>query len=451
MNITKLFHQILKPALGCTEPVAVALASSAAFHAAFGWRPDLGCDVITPQVLDAPRISVRVSRSVFKNGFAVAIPNSRGHKGLAISAALGVFCDPKKSLRVFEDLIPMHVQIAEEWVRDNCVAIAVADVPPSDVYIQAEVRVGSKTGMCTIRGEHSNIASLCSNGEEVYCLEPTMAANSNQDFTSELKTLSFDQLLAMVEALPDAAFQLIRDTVEMNIAACDAALEHPMGIGTGFFGATAKLNQAQQMASMTAAGSDARMSGHPVHIMTSAGSGNQGVMATIPIVIYGRSEAVEETRMLKGVALAHLVTMYVTMHVGYLSAFCGVAIKAGIGTACGLTYVMGGGLTEIGLAVKMMAATVTGMICDGAKAGCALKVGGTSDMAVRAATLAMNHAEVPYDNGIVGRTPEETVRHLAELGASMEPVDRKIVEIMLSKQGSELLAESTGAKNSHSE
>jgi L-cysteine desulfidase len=177
------------------------------------------------------------------------------------------------------------------------------------------------------------------------------------------------------------------------------------------------------------------MSGFALEIMTSAGSGNQGIIATIPVVTYAKAHKVEERRMLQALALSHLVTMYMTCYIGYLSALCGVAIKAGIGASCGVTYAMGGAEKEVERAVKIMAATLTGMICDGAKIGCALKVSNASEMAVRSAELAMRKAEVPDDNGIVAPTAEGTIRNLAELGRSMESVDQKIIEIMLKKLG----------------
>ena len=172
---------------------------------------------------------------------------------------------------------------------------------------------------------------------------------------------------------------------------------------------------------------------HRIECQSRAGSGNQGVTATIPVVAYARAHSIAEMPMLRAVALSHLVTMYLTCYLGYLSALCGVAIKAGTGAACGLTYLIGGETKEIERAVKIMAASLTGMICDGAKAGCALKVSTAADMALRAANMAMHEAEVPSDNGIVGGTADETIRHLAELNRSMGRLDEAIVEIMLSK------------------
>lgn len=175
------------------------------------------------------------------------------------------------------------------------------------------------------------------------------------------------------------------------------------------------------------------MSGYPIEIMSSAGSGNQGITATIPIVVYANAHLIDEERTIRALALSHLVTMYLTMHMGYLSAFCGVAIKAGIGAACGLTYLMGGTEEDIERTVKIMAATLTGMICDGAKAVCALKGSTAAERATQAAQLSMKKVEVPDDNGVLGSTADETIANLAYLNRSMEPVDRDIIQIMVGK------------------
>lgn len=429
VNLDKLFHQILKPALGCTEPVAVALASAAAYQSSEGWTPE-SSNALANNAAQIHSIRVVMSRSVFKNGFAIAIPNAQGHKGLHMAAALGLFCDPRKRLSLFEDVTPTHIRIAEDLVQRGQVNVEVAEGVP-EVYIRVDIEGGPHRGGALIRGEHANIACLWRDADVIYGSADELPAGQNLGAISDLKELSFDQVIALVEELPPSVIDLLRATVAKNIGACEAGLERPMGVGAGYFGEAAGI--VQHISSLTAAGSDARMSGHPVEIMTSAGSGNQGVTATIPVVAYARAQQIDEMRMLKAVALSHLVTMHLTCYLGYLSALCGVAIKAGTGAACGLTYLMGGGTREIESAVKIMAATLTGMICDGAKAGCALKVSSAADMALRAASLAMREAEVPRDNGIVGGTADETIRHLVELNRSMSKLDETIVQIMLDK------------------
>lgn len=429
MDLDRLFHQILKPALGCTEPVAVALASAAARMSASGWVP--GAPV--PQLELEPEpylVHAEMSRSVFKNGFAIALPNADGHKGLHMAAALGLHCDPDKGLRLFEDVTPEQIRTAESMVRSGLVQIDVVENVP-EVHIYVEVHCGAHRGAALIRGEHANIACLWRDGKVCYGSAEELPAGRNLGPIDALKDLNFAQVVALVENLPPSVIELLRVTVKKNVDACESGLERPMGVGAGYFGDDASI--VRHVSSLAAAGSDARMSGHPVEVMTSAGSGNQGVTATIPIVAYARAHQMDEMPMLKAVALSHLVTMYLTCYLGYLSALCGVAIKAGTGAACGLTYLMGGDTAAIERAVKIMAASLTGMICDGAKAGCALKVSTAADMALRAATLAIREAEVPRDNGIVGGNADETIRHLAELNRSMGKLDETIVQIMLGK------------------
>jgi L-cysteine desulfidase len=252
---------------------------------------------------------------------------------------------------------------------------------------------------------------------------------------AELKKMDIAQLVGMVEDLPEGVLSLIQKTIEMNTRAYEVGLAQPLGLGTGFYGVgTPGSEDIFSIAThMSAAASDARMSGYPVEVMSSAGSGNQGIVATLPVVVYANHLGVDKSRVLCAVALAHLITMYLTQYIGYLSALCGVSIKAGMGAACGVTYAMGGGPDDISRAIKVMAATLTGMICDGAKSGCALKVGMSADMAIRAAILAMKKIEVQDDNGIVGATAEETIENLAALSRSMDIVDEKIMEIMKQK------------------
>jgi L-cysteine desulfidase len=436
MNIESLFREILKPALGCTEPVAIALATAAAAQAAAGYTPTAlkASDAI--DVEDVCAIRVGVSRNIFKNAFAILIPNAGGRKGIAMSAALGVFCDPCQELSLFRTLAEKDIRAAEAFVKSRRVQVSIVEDAPSDLFIEVEVEFRAGAGYCQIRDGHANIACLKQNGKPIYgCDKKESGAPAYSPEVAALKAMSIAQVVDLVEDLPYPVLSLLRDTVEKNLSACKAGLSHPMGIGAGFHGLSdsSSASISQYVSSITAAGTDARMSGHPAEVMTSAGSGNQGIVATIPVVVYARMHLIDEDRMLKAVALAHLMTMYFTSYVGYLSALCGVSIKAGIGAACGLTYVMGGELSDIERAIKIMAATLTGMICDGAKIGCALKVSSTVDTALRAAYLATRKSEVPDDNGIVAVTAERTVQNLADLNRSMQAMDQKLIEIMLAK------------------
>jgi len=278
MDLDRLFRQILKPALGCTEPVAVALASAAACQAVYGWtRKGKGrVRVILPERIRA--IRVQLSKSIFKNGFAIAIPNTNGRKGLLVSAAVGVFCDPRKELRILAGLHPDHVARAEHIIGENRVHVEIEDAAGSGVYIKTEIEFEHSSGACLIFGEHSNIACLWRNGHVIdgdpdceqlgpdHCVE-----------LEQLKALSFRELLGLIDGLPGSVIALLQETKTKNLNACQMGLVRPMGLGAGYFGAGNKAprNYIQHLSNLTAAGSDVRMSGYPVEIMSSGDPGTR--------------------------------------------------------------------------------------------------------------------------------------------------------------------------------
>jgi len=442
MDLEKLFPKILKPALGCTEPVAVALAAAAAVQAAAGWTPAAPRRAVPGLAEEAVEsIQIRINRNIFKNAFAIFIPNAPGHKGILMSAALGVFCDPGLELQLFRDLQPGMIQSAEKLIATGRVTVEIAAVSAeTDLYIEAVVRVRQEgrvqEGSCVIRDHHTNIVSLTLDGRPVFQkAAPAPTAHLQDDELETLRLMNLAEIVSLVEDLPPSVQDLIRQTIALNMKACEAGMSQPMGLGAGYhgIGGGAYIDLAHYVSSMAAAGSAARMSGFPLEVMSSAGSGNQGIIATMPVVAWARSQPLPEQRLLAAVALSHLVTMRITLHVGYLSALCGVASKAGIGAACGIAYAMGGGADDIARTVKIMAASLAGMICDGAKPGCALKVSTSADMATRAAQLALKKMEVSEDEGIVAPTAEETIANLAKLSRSMGIVDDEIVSIMNEK------------------
>jgi L-cysteine desulfidase len=438
MNIEKILHHALRPAVGCTEPAAVAFAVAAAVQATAGWSPERRrAPLLEVKEKDVRGIRVEVNKSIFKNAFSIYIPNTEGHKGILMASALGVFCDPVAGLELFRSLKPENVQMARHLIDKGKVVVEIVQAGHTDLYIHAEVLVksGSRffTGTSLVQDEHTNLVLLKREQEEIFHrATPDRPGDSTNEELSGLKASTFQDLVRAVEELPEPAARLIRKTIDLNKKATKLGLSAPRGLGIGFHETHGEgnLDLAHYISSAAAAGSDARMSGYPVEVMSTAGSGNQGIIATMPIVTYCTDRKVDEDRLLKAVALAHLVTMYVTTHVGYLPALCGVAMKAGIGAACGLTYAMGGGIADICRSVKIMAASIAGVICDGAKPGCALKVRSSSEMAVRAACLAMKKLEVSDENGIGGKSAEDTIRNLARLEQSMSVVEGKVLEIM---------------------
>lgn len=443
MDLERLFNAILKPALGCTEPVAVALAVAAATRASAGWVPGTPPPRPAPDAGDVESIHVRVNKNIFKNSFSIYIPNAEGHKGILMAAAIGAFGNPELGLEIFAPVTPAVIEQAKVLTGAGRVSVEIADEPlDTDIYIETTVRLrhgeSVAEGSCIIRDKHTRIVRLTRDGREIFSRPPAPAAAGAPEADVEaLKTLTLAEIVALVEELPPEVEELIRTTIRLNMQVCEAGLAQPLGLGAGFHGEGdgEGVDLVHSISNLAAAGSDARMAGFPLPVMSSAGSGNQGIIATMPVVAYARSRGVTEERLLRAVALSHLVNMYITQYVGYLSALCGVAIKAGVGAACGIAYAMGGGAEDVVRAVKIMAATLSGMICDGAKPGCALKVSSAADMATRAAELAIKGMEVADDNGIVAPTAEATILNLAELSRAMGIVDQKIVDIMNQKIG----------------
>ena len=441
MDIESILHKTLKPALGCTEPVAISLGVAAAVMATEGWSPqNPRIPMKALAVEDVESVRVAMSKGVFKNAFSIYIPNAGGDKGILIAAALGAWCDPSLGLELFRDLAQEDVARARRLIEENKVSIEIVPAEDTDLFIAATVRIRKSNetleGSSIIKDEHTNFVHLACDGVEIFCRDsPRQDAPDPSEDLREFARLDFENLVQLADGIPESLYPLLRKTIDMNRKAAETGLEQPLGLGVGYFGAQILEGMQKEgyLAGGAAAGSDARMSGHPIEVMSSAGSGNQGMIATIPVYAYCRANGVDEVRQLRAIALSHLVTLYVTVHVGYLSSLCGVAIKAGIGAACGLTYAMGGGAKEIQQAVKIMAAALSGVICDGAKPGCALKVGSSADMASRAASLAMRSMEVSDENGIVADTAENTIRNLKRLNQSMQAAEDKIIQIMQEK------------------
>jgi L-cysteine desulfidase len=439
LEVEQLLRATLRPALGCTEPVAIAYAVAAAVQAPMGWLPEkAGASACVRAEPDIERIRVSVNRNVFKNAFSITIPNTGGQKGVVMAAALGPWCNPDAGLELFAGIDEHAVAAAKRLIERGAVSVEVVAAEHTNLYIEASVRfmhLGSlREGSSLLEDAHTNLILVKSGEQEVFRRVPA-GHSPTAPSVEGLSALTFRDLVQMVEALSEGSRHLIRQTIDLNRRAAESGLSEPLGLGIGFYGLEDSVSpgSADQLSGAAAAGSDARMSGHSVQVMSSAGSGNQGIIATMPIVAYGREKGMGEEVLLRAVALSHLVTLYVTSHMGYLTSLCGVALKAGLGAACGITYAMGGRSTEVERAVKIMAATLSGVICDGAKPGCALKVKSAADAAVHAASLAMRHVEVSGDNGIVADTAEETIRNLGQLNESMKDADEKVVQLLRQK------------------
>ena len=440
-EILALLHREVKPALGCTEPVAVSLAAARAVEilkencaglCPEGWR--FCADF---------RIDVAVSGNILKNGMGVGIPGT-GMVGLPVAAALGAVCgDASKGLEVLEGLSDEAVRRARELVVEKRVRIRVADTDRL-LYVKATVSVGggpsasaevAPRAYAVIEDDHDRIVETGFADHILMSSESAAAASGAAEGDGGLTVREiFD--FACTAPFEDIAF--ILDDRRLNLALAWEGLEGNYGMQVG---KAIRENQREVFGDdymsfamgLTAAASDARMAGCTLPAMSNSGSGNQGITTSMPVVAYALKYGVDDERLARALILSNLVAIHIKSYLGRLSALCGCVV-ASTGSACGIVYLQGGTFEQVCYAVKNMAGNITGMLCDGAKVGCAMKVASGVSCAVQSAVLALRGTCVPATDGIVEDDVEKTIRNLGDLGsAGMKTADRMILDIMLCK------------------
>jgi L-cysteine desulfidase len=426
---TKAIIELLKaevlPTTGCTEPGAVALATAAASEVLKG---------------NIDNIVVRVNSNIYKNGVAVGIPGT-GETGLTIAAALGaVKKHPEKQLSVLEGVTPEELAAARAMLAKELVDIRV-DESKTSLYICAQLMSGANYCEVIIQNKHTNVVSIQLNGENLLSKQDEQSS-LRQDYRQFLsdENVSIAQLVAAVEVLPAEEIAFLLDGVNMNVLAAKIGIEKKLGMGIGAMyeemmvsGAVSDdlINSAKRL---TAAAADARMSGENVQIMSSAGSGNHGITVILPVYAVAKKIGVSKEQLLRAVALSHLVTIYVKIYTGSLSALCGCAVAAATGATAAITWLMGGNTTMIESAMKNIIANLTGMICDGGKVGCALKLSTAAAAAVESSLLAQRNIVVPDTNGIITNSIERTIANLGKVSnPGMLETDKVILDVMMGK------------------
>lgn len=442
MDLEGVLREQVVPVLGCTEPGAIGLAAALARAAAAGtlpvWLGGAGTAVVPEST--GLKVRVAVDGNVYKNAFAVGLPKSSGRAGIELAAALGALLSPEPGLNLFSGLRAEHFRQAEGLVTDGHVAAALADGGPSP-YIRAEVECDGHTGCALICGGHAQVELVTRDGAPVFTQPATAAACPDRNLR-EAGALGLGALIGAVTALTPPMVAFLLEGVELN----RAAAAHGRQAGPGL-GVSSRLERASACGwlgrdlpflaeTLTAAACDARMAGEDVPVMSCAGSGNQGLVATLPIAaaadwLKDAGRPAPDVAVAQATALSHLVCCYVTAHTGYLTPLCGCITKAGLGAAAGVCRLLGGGAAEIEESVKIMAANVVGAICDGAKAGCALKLATAAGTAVKAALLALEGLRVPAGNGIVGADAASTIANIARAAQAARDVDAAILEILL--------------------
>ncbi len=419
-HIISLMRQEIVPAIGCTEPIAVALAVAKA-HEVIG------------QPIDA--IYVRLSGNIYKNAMGVGIPNT-GMIGLPIAIALGATIGrADKGLEVLTDTTPEAVEKAKQYLSHTPIQIEVDKTTPHKLFIHVEAKAQEDTTIIEITGHHTHFTHIQFN-DNILLHEDI---DTERQSVSDAHTLTFKTVYDFACSVDLLDVDFLHEAARMNIEAANYSFQSSCGhclgkmlhegVGNNILGDTLFT----KILAYTGGACDARMSGAMIPVMSNTGSGNQGISATVPIVIYGKEMGASDEQILRALTLSHLAVIYIKQSLGRLAALCGCVVAA-TGSACGITYLMGGGFEEITFAVKNMIGNITGMICDGAKPGCALKVTSGVSTAILSAVLAMQHTHTTSAEGIIDEDIDKTIRNMTQVGnEGMQQTDNIILQIMTTK------------------
>lgn len=427
-RILRLIRSEVVPAVGCTEPVAVALAVARA-----------------AEVLDdGPRDSAvacrcRLSANIIKNAMGVGIPGT-GMTGLPIAIALGILTgNPERGLEVLADVTDEDVERGKALIDRGIIDIALADDADNVLYIDVTMEGrGGHTSRAVISGGHTRFVRVERDGQRLDGEGQSASAGNCCDDCS-VPELDLRMVWDFAMTVPVEELDFILETRRLNKLAAERALMAPYGhhVGRTLHSERQRRIMGDSMfsriLSYTAAACDARMGGAPVAVMSNSGSGNQGIAATMPVVIYAEEIYADHEHTVRALVLSHLTSIYIKQSLGRLSALCGCVV-ATTGSSAGICYLMGGGFDQVAATVKNMAANLTGMICDGAKPSCALKLTSGVSTAVISAMVAMEGDCVGPLEGIVDRDVDRTIRNLTTIGRDgMTQTDDLILRIMTSK------------------
>lgn len=427
LDIIKMVHREVLPATGCTEPVAVALTTSHAAHVLEG---------------NPTHIQLYLSANVLKNAMGVGIPGT-GMIGLPIAVALGaIIAQPQKELKVLDSFTDEQFAKAKKLVEEQRIEIALKEGDVDKLYIEVEVDDDQGNhALAIIQRTHTELHTLTLNGKP---LEVANSGSEESEVGSHLYDgpevpLTFDMVYEFATEMPLEEISFIMEAAHLNYNAADYSLRGDYGHGVGkmISGARAKKylgdNTYTHLLTYTSAACDARMDGAPVTVMSNSGSGNQGITATLPVLSFAEDEGATEEQKTRALMLSSLMVIYIKQKLGRLSALCGCVV-ASTGSSSGITYLMGGTKEQIGFAIKNMVGNLTGMICDGAKPSCSLKVTSGVSSAMLSALLAMEKRVVTSNEGVVDDDIDKSIDNLTSIGRdAMIETDKHVLHIMTHK------------------
>ena len=421
--LTDILHNQVSPALGCTEPAAVGLAVARA-------KEILGSSI--------DKMTITVNNNILKNGMGVGIPGTH-ERGLDFAAALALEVGKSEyGLEVFKDVNKESIESALGIVDERLIAINL-DKGKTSLFIEVVAYSKDDIARVVIENAHTNITFekfndkiiLDCNGKQHNLTEEAL---ENSEIKYKIMDYNLDDLINHIDSVPIGELDFIQDGIDMNLKLAQVGLMEDIGLGMGKHYINLASDLQSKAKAYTVAASEARMTGYPLPVMSSAGSGNHGLVAIIPLSIVGRDLEKSADRILRSVALSHLVTVFVKVQLGALTPVCGCAVAAGLGCSAGITYLSGGSNKQIKDSIINMIAGVSGMFCDGAKIGCAYKLGISVDAAFDASSMAQKGIVVPSDNGILGATAEESIGNLSKVSTEgMANTDSVILDIMMNK------------------
>ncbi len=428
-ELTKLIKEDMRPALGVTEPGAIAFAVSTARNHMKG---------------EAQQVKLTLNSGMFKNAFTCGIPGS-SEVGNYHAAALGlVGADPSRGLECLDGITEEQAEAAKILVEEGMISVSVSEIS-SRIFIEAEVIGADSRAKVTIRDSHTHIVQITENDQVVFAEEPKQegeggqSAESGQEEICLIHRYTLEQLHRYADTVPAEEIAFIQDAFDLNWE----LLQEGLSSGRTTYGPYllaangGKLvsEDEQKTASLFCNGAiEARVLGLPKAAMSITGSGAHGIIATMPLYAAYKVKGYSQEQLLRATALSYLVCMYIKEYSGKLSAFCGCAIAAGTGMACGLVYLRGGTTEMMEKTINNMASSITGMICDGGNQGCAMKGVVAVDAAFASVNMAMAGVYIYNVHGINGSTPEETMRNMGQIASpGMVGTEKTIVDIFTEK------------------
>lgn len=420
-QIIALIKREVVPAIGCTEPIAVALCVAKATET-LGCRPE--------------NIKVFLSANILKNAMGVGIPGT-DMIGLPIAVALGTLIGKSEyELEVLKDSNPEAVEAGKKMIESQCIDIALKENIEEKLYIEAVCTHGNDSATAIISGGHTNFVYISRN-QDVILDNRTPASAEAQAAHVEL---TLRKVFDFATTAPLEEIEFILEAKRLNKNAAERSFQGKYGHELG---KTLRNSQTERnimgnntfthILSYTSAACDARMAGAMIPVMSNSGSGNQGIAATLPVVVYAEDNHNSEEELTRALILSHLTVIYIKQSLGRLSALCGCVVAA-TGSSCGITYLMGGGYQQVMYAVQNMIATLTGMICDGAKPSCALKLTSGVSTAVMSAIMAIEQKCVTAVEGIIEENVNQSIRNLTKIGSEgMNETDKLVLDIMTHK------------------